>query len=129
MRKFLYLSIILCFACNGSILSGDKFSGDWVISESSPNYEEIKAQDVLVKIAKEDVFYIVDIIKEGKSMRDEFKSQLSKDTDYKMMESVFKYQLSPDKRFLINITSPSMNIIYNDDNKSIKTVWGWFVKK
>ena len=115
----------------GEALSGDKFSGDWKLSKESPMYVENpdKYNKIEVKITKGDVFYNVDFIIDGKDFYTEALSHNETPEVKALTEQMHKYQLSPDKRFLVNIVEPSNVIIYNDDNHTIQTLFGWFVKQ
>ncbi len=130
MRKIFAITIIILFASCADVLTNkDTFIGEWVLSESSPNYSMIenkeKLKEVTITITKEDIFYKISY---GKIF-DKAMGEQKTDFDKKMIENYFKYQLSPDKRFLINIVDPSNLIMYNEDSETITTQLGWFKRK
>ena len=85
-------------------------------------------------ITKTDIFYDVNIMKDGKNMYDGL-IEIAKDEEGKelfksIIEDSRKFQLSPDKRFLFNVSKPTESILmYNEDNEIITTPFGWFKKK
>ena len=131
MKKIMLVLFALgLVSCAGILSKKDVFIGDWVMSESSPGYgsNQDKHLKIEIKISKEDIFYKVEYIMDGKSL---FGSIFPADKITKeVTEGFSKYQLSPDKRFLFAIGAPSEFVImYNDDNNTITTPYGWFRKK
>jgi hypothetical protein len=122
----LLLVLIIIASCAGILSKKDSLVGDWTLSESSPDdFADTKNSHKKweMKISKEDSLYKVDFIIDGKSM-------------YKGMQTIMEYykpitknQLSPDKTLLINVVEPSSILMFNKDNNTIITPFGWFKKE
>jgi hypothetical protein len=130
MRKVITITILIFLtSCSSVLTSKDTFIGEWVISESSPSYSMIpdkqKLKDITITITKEDIFYKVSF---GKEFEEIIMAYQQTELDKKAVENFFKYQLSPDKRFLISIDASNV-IIYNEDSGTITTQFGWFKRK
>ena len=132
MNKIYAISLIILFtSCTGTQTKKDVFIGEWVMSKSSPTFDN-KTKDMTIKITKDDIFYKVEFFIEGKNMISEMEKLAKNETDKLIAESFRKYQLSPDKRFLFCVvapTEPTFYIMYNDDNNTISNTNGWFIKK
>jgi hypothetical protein len=131
MRKVITITILIFLTSCASVLtSKDTFVGEWVISESSPSYSMIqdkqKLKDITITITKEDIFYKVSY---GKEFEEIIMGDQQTELDKKVMENIFKYQLSPDKKVLISILDVSNVIMYNEDSGTITTQLGWFKRK
>ena len=118
-------TITLC-SCAGILSKKDVFIGDWVMSESSPNYSLEISKRIIIKITKDDIFYKIICIRDGE---DWLLIPNEDEVQKKIRENMEKYQLSPDKRFLFNIMVATNIIMYNEDSKTITTTFGWFKKK
>ena len=130
MKKIIVIAsfILLNSSCTNIFTKKDVFIGDWVISESSPTYSG-NSKKVIVKITKEDVFYMVDFIIDGKSSFGDLGKD-NKAVTKEMRDNFMKYQLASNKQILVNIMMPTIyTIIYNEDNKTITTPFGWFKRK
>ena len=128
MKRLIAIATVLILSsCGGSLMKNDVFTGDWVMSKSSPSYSG-EAKSMTIKITKEDIFYKVNFILNGKSVFDEMGKDDNKMTN-EIKDNFMKYQLSPDKKFLVNIMTPEYVIMYNEDSKTITTPFGWFKKE
>ncbi len=126
MKKIIIASFLagLC-SCAGILSKSDVFIGQWVMSESSPLYSSPELKGMTIKITKEEIFYTVDF-----NGTDIFSAMAKTSKEKKLMESYNKFQLSPDQRFLFSVMAPKEWIImYNEDNGTITTPFGWFKKK
>jgi|ERR1019366_2001996 hypothetical protein len=145
MKIFIFFRItliaILLNSCNGvssdSVLSkSDSFIGEWKLYKNSlgvtaPN------NYMNMKISKDDIFYKVEYlsIQNGKIL-DIFDESLNAKQDKQdpqtrsFIDSYHKYQLSPDKRFLMCITDPTTILMYDENENVIQSsLFGWFKKK
>ncbi len=135
MKKLLIVTLALVItSCAGILSKKDAFVGDWVISESSPYYNDDDKNRVKIRIVKEDIFYKVSFTQDGRDFYDIFYDSKNKTNKEALnyYEQLHKYQLSPDKRFLFNIVDPTGSfgtLIFNEDNNTIQCGLGWFKKE
>jgi hypothetical protein len=107
-------------------IDGREFLGTWKISESSPGYNE-NMRGLAIKISKKDIFFWVEIEKDGKDILDLFETAI--DADKELKETTHKFQLGPDKKSLIPLSAISeYALLYHDDNNTIQSSFGWFKK-
>lgn len=118
MKKIFTIAIIVLLeSCTWILTKKDVFIGDWVMVQNS---------SYCCKITKEEIFYKVDFIIDGKS----FWGELANDVNYaESYRKLTNYQLSNDKRTLTCIGDTKEVIVFNEDNNTITTSWGWFKRK
>jgi hypothetical protein len=103
-------------------MNSDSFIGEW---ELAPSGNEMITDKINYTITKENQLYIVNwnIVRDGKTI--EMSKLMSTDSTSdpmtkQLFKDMLKYQLSPDKRFLINIINPTTDIIeFKEEEKLI----------
>ncbi len=112
--------VILFASCTGLLSKKDAFIGEWEPIEKG-------RQEIYLKIIKGDLFYEVHTFVDGKEVASNFGPMPEMQTD--LDKQMFKYQLSSDKRFLFNTVIPTFTYVYNEDNNTLTSPFGWYKKK
>lgn len=116
-------------ACSSSPLTDEPFVGTWTLSEHSLNYDlaKSKSMNLEVSISKENGFYIVDELMNGKSSI----AQLKNDTaENQLVKCLTTYQISADKHILYSVYgNSSYSITYNDESQTIHCPFGVFKRQ
>jgi hypothetical protein len=123
MKKIFAITlIVLLTSCSGILTKKDVFIGDWVMVQNS---------SYCYKITKEEIFYKVDFMVDGKSFYGDLANDVSYPVSYRksVIKSLTNYQLSNDKRTLTCIGNAKEVIVFNEDNNTITTSFGWFKRK
>lgn len=140
---------ILFYGCNGGNIfsKSNLFIGEWkIVPKSETEIANLKANgiknlDVTIKISKQETSYRVEYWIKDKEYLSNNKTI---DTTYELFslmsdnspqgkyltESLHKYELSDDKKFLINNTLSEPRILeYNAEDNALKDMqFGWFKK-